>query len=125
MNTIEVEGGWSNEAIEIGFWHANKENERENIIQVILIDDAPPNSKNEVANKRENYWKNTKFAQDTYYEDELAKLTSNSIPVHAYSPLGSQILTDLVTEEILRNVGGSSKRKGSCRSIQEKIRKDL
>ncbi|CAF4350286.1 unnamed protein product, partial [Rotaria magnacalcarata] len=37
MNTIGVEGGWVNEAIEIGLWHANQEHEREPITQVILI----------------------------------------------------------------------------------------
>ncbi|CAF3149707.1 unnamed protein product [Rotaria sp. Silwood2] len=140
MNTIEVEGGWANEAIEIGLWHANRENERENITQVILIGDAPPNTRKEVNDKRnslgQNYWKKTKFAQATYYEDELAKLISNQIPVHAFyvekrakekfeeianrtgghcqmldinSSSGSDMLTDLVTEEILNNVGGESK----------------
>ncbi|CAF3308059.1 unnamed protein product [Rotaria sp. Silwood2] len=48
MNTIEVEGGLLNEAIEIGLWHANRENERENITQVILIGDAPPNTRKEI-----------------------------------------------------------------------------
>ncbi|CAF2540249.1 unnamed protein product [Rotaria sp. Silwood2] len=140
MNTINVEGGCGNEAIEIGLWHANNENERENITQVILIGDAPPNTQNEVNKKRqrhgEDYWKKTKFAKATYYEDELAKLTLNKIPVHTFfvandpeksfreiarrtggrsefldinSPFGSDILTALVTKEILRNIGGSSK----------------
>ncbi|CAF1573592.1 unnamed protein product [Didymodactylos carnosus] len=140
MNKIEVEGGWGNEAIEIGLWHANRENERENITQVILIGDAPPNTKNEVNEKKQRYgqsfWEKTKFAQSTYYEDELAKLKVDGIPVHAFfveqraeesfkkiaketggrcemldinSSSGSEMLTDLVTEEILRNVGGSLK----------------
>ncbi|CAF4095909.1 unnamed protein product [Rotaria sp. Silwood2] len=138
MNNIDIEGGWGNEAIEIGLWYANKEYEREPITQVILIGDAPPNTKTEVQSKRnhfgENYWKNTKFANATYYEDELAKLILKNIPVHGFfvdaraeksfkeiatksrgrsekldinSPAGSQMLTDLVTEEILRNVGGA------------------
>ncbi|CAF0828795.1 unnamed protein product [Adineta steineri] len=140
MNTIEVDGGWGNEAIEIGLWHANKENERENITQVILIGDAPPNTEVEVKNKRakngENYWQQTKFAQSTYYEDELAKLISNNIPVHAFyveknaeatfraiatktegrceeldinSDSGAEMLADLVTEEVLRNIGGDTR----------------
>ncbi|CAF3762063.1 unnamed protein product, partial [Rotaria sp. Silwood1] len=89
MNTINVEGGLGNEAIEIGLWHANKEHEREDITQVILIGDAPPNTKTEVTDKRrhkgEDYWKTTKFfARPTYCEDELAKLISKKIPVHAF-----------------------------------------
>jgi hypothetical protein len=152
MNTIEVEGGWSNEAIEIGLWHANRENEREPITQVILIGDAPPNTPDEVEEKREkfgeNYWKKTKFAQATYYENELAKLISNNIPVHAFfvdnnaevafktiasrtggrcemldinSSSGAQMLTDLVTEEILRNVGGSSKGNDLVQAYRDKF----
>ncbi|CAF0939888.1 unnamed protein product [Adineta steineri] len=140
MNAINVEGGWGNEAVEIGLWHANTENERENITQVILIGDAPPNTKTEVDQKRDNYgdayWKNTKFAEATYYEDELKKLISKQIPVHAFyvakqaeasfkkiaketggrchlldinSQAGANMLTDLVTEVILKNVGGEAK----------------
>ncbi|CAF3955884.1 unnamed protein product [Rotaria sordida] len=142
MNTINSEGDWGNEAIEIGLWHINRENEREDITQVILIGDAPPNTKSEVKQKRnrrgEAYWKQTKFAQATYYEDELAKLISKSIPVHTFfvdnraevifkeiaqrtggkcerldinSPLGAEMLTKLVTEPILnvcRNKKGNS-----------------
>jgi len=48
MNTIEAEGGLENEAIEIGLWHANRENEKERISQIILIGDAPPNTRREI-----------------------------------------------------------------------------
>ncbi|CAF1550656.1 unnamed protein product, partial [Didymodactylos carnosus] len=127
---INVEGGAGNEGIEIGLWHANVENEKEGISQVILIGDVPANTKQEVEQKRkhlgEDDWKNTKFKQSIYYADELEK----KIQVHAFfvekraeqnfheiakdrcaildinSPLGSNMLTDLVTEEILRNFGG-------------------
>lgn len=140
MNTIEAEGGWENEAIEIGLWHANQENEKERISQIILIGDAPPNTRKEIQEKRkyfgEIYWLDTHFAQVTGYTNELEKLISNNIPVHAYyverkakkefekiakctggqcqmldinSSAGSDMLTDLVTETILNNVGGNSK----------------
>jgi hypothetical protein len=83
-----------------------------------------------------NTGKKTKFVEPIYYKDELDKLKSNDISVHAFfiesraeksfreiaaetkgrcelldinSSLGSEMLTDLVTEEILRNVGGHSK----------------
>jgi len=140
MSTIESEKGWENEAIEIGLWHANQENEKERISQVILIGDAPPNSRKEIQEKRkyfgEIYWLDTNFAQVRGYTDELEKLISNQIPVHAYyvtrkaqeefekiakctggqcqmldinSSAGSDMLTDLVTESILNNVGGNSR----------------
>jgi hypothetical protein len=61
MSTINADGGWGNEAIEIGLWHANKEHERELITQVILIDDALSNNYGEVHVKRNTfghkYWK--------------------------------------------------------------------
>ncbi|CAF3712910.1 unnamed protein product [Rotaria sp. Silwood1] len=105
MNTIEVEGGWNNEAIEIGLWHANQENERENITQVILIGDAPPNTKDEnsstcffVEQQAEIIFK--QIAKQTGGRCEMLDINSSS---------GSQMLTDLVTEEILRNIGGSTK----------------
>ncbi|CAM2727660.1 unnamed protein product [Rotaria socialis] len=154
MNTIHVEGGWGNEAIEIGLWHANKEHNREPITQVILIGDAPPNSLKEVATKRSNfgqkYWKNTRFAKKTYYEQELETLVTNTIPVHAFyvekraeekfheiatrthgrcemldinSSLGSDMLTNLVTEEILNNIGGESKGKDLVTAYRKKFAK--
>ncbi|CAF4248425.1 unnamed protein product [Rotaria sp. Silwood2] len=154
MNTIDVEGGWNNEAIEIGLWHANKEHEREHITQVILIGDAPPNTQEDVQMKRnvfgQKYWKKTKFSEATYYEKELEKLVENSIPVHAFyvemraeekfqlianrthgrcemldinSSLGSDMLTDLVTEEILNNIGGQHKGKDLVTAYRKKFPK--
>ncbi|CAF4705970.1 unnamed protein product [Rotaria sp. Silwood1] len=92
MNTIEVEGGWNNEAIEIGLWHANEENERENITQVILI-----------------------VAEQTGGRCEMLDINSSS---------GSQMLTDLITEEILRNVGGSTKGNALVEAYRKIFHKD-
>jgi hypothetical protein len=121
---------------------------------VILIGDASPNQKDEVKRKRdhfgEKYWKTTRFAQPTYYENELEKLVENNIPVHAFyveerakeifhqiatrtcgrcemldinSSVGSEMLTDLVTEEILNNVGGESKGKDLVTAYRKKFAK--
>ena len=140
LNTIQVEGGMGNEAIEIGLLHANRENEKEPITQVILIGDAPPNTREEVTGRRkqfgEDYWKGTKFAQATYYEDELAKLSSNNIPIHAFfvdkgaevafrmiatategrcefldinAEKGSEILAAFIAKQILQSVGGAER----------------
>ncbi|CAF3824593.1 unnamed protein product [Rotaria sp. Silwood1] len=138
MNTIGPEGGMGEEAIEIGFWHAAKESEtQDGISQVILIGDAPANTKSDVTSKRarlgEAYWKQTRFATPTYYEDELQKLKNKNIPVHAfyltdwakdnfqriseeakgrceslniYSTAGAESLTNFVTEEVLRKTAG-------------------
>ncbi|CAF3546493.1 unnamed protein product [Rotaria socialis] len=138
MSTIGPEGGMGNEAIEIGLWHAVQQSETEqSIAQVILIGDAPANSKVDVANKRghfsESYWKTTEFHTPTYYEDELKRLKDKKIPVHTfyltdyaasnfkqiaketngrceslniYSEKGALLLTNFVTEEVLRKAAG-------------------
>ncbi|CAF3045236.1 unnamed protein product [Rotaria sp. Silwood2] len=139
MNAIGPEGGMGEEAIEIGFWYAAKESEmQDGISQVILIGDAPANSKSDVTSKRarlgEAYWKQTRFATPTYYEDELEKLKNKNIPVHAFyltnyakdnfkkianetkgrceslnicSTEGAESLTSFVTEEVLRKTAGN------------------
>jgi len=137
MEKIHPEGGWGNEAIEIGLWHVNQEFTKDEVDQVILIGDAPANSPSEVISKRngkgESYWKTTKFSVLTDYMKELNVLKERGVKVHAFfvdrhaennfreiakttggrcefldinSPSGAEMLTDLVTEEVLRNVGG-------------------
>ncbi|CAF4020109.1 unnamed protein product [Rotaria sp. Silwood2] len=138
INRIGPEGGKGHEAIEIGLWHAVKESERQDeISQVILIGDAPANTKTNVAKNRaqfgEAYWKQSRFATPTYYEDELEKLKTKNIPIHAFyltdyakdnfqkiaketkgrcewldisSTTGAESLTNFVTEEVLRKSAG-------------------
>jgi len=139
MDNIEPEGGWGNEAIEIGLWHANQEAASGTVNQVILIGDKPANTKNEVISKRrekgEKYWTKTKFTAPKFYETELNLLATNGIRVHTFyvdddsktvfteianktngrcekldinSSAGAEMLTNLVTEEILRSVAGDS-----------------
>jgi hypothetical protein len=138
MEKISASGGGDyEEAIEIGLWHANQENEKEEISQVILIGDAPAKAVDQIKEYRksyggEEYWKNSKFKQMTFYKDELQKLKNNNIPVHAFyldngarsnfeeiaretggkceslninSSMGSDILTNVVTEQILNSIG--------------------
>ncbi|ETO08396.1 Helicase conserved domain containing protein [Reticulomyxa filosa] len=156
MESVVADYGWGNEAIEIGLAHVNRECETEGVSQVILIGDAPANTKEEVITKRrdcpfrpvgsairqivgfydsgEDYWKNTKFSKPTYYKEELLLLKQRGIRVHAFfvnaqarqnfteiatatdgrcealdinSVKGSHLLTNLVSEEVLRDTGGS------------------
>jgi len=82
----------------------------------------------------ESYWKTTKYHQPTFYQTEIQQLQQKGIPVHAFyvdkyaktvfeeisqttngtcnfldinSEKGAELLTDLVTQQILRNAGGS------------------
>ena len=139
MSTISPEGGMGNEAIEIGLWYAVQQSETEDSIdQVILIGDAPANTKEEVVQKRrklgEQYWQTTEFSTPTFYKDELKKLKNKNIPVHTFyltegasssfkkiaeetkgrcepldinSPMGAELLTEFVTEEVLRKAARS------------------
>ncbi len=93
LSAVGPEGGWGNEAIEIGLWHVNHIAETTPVDQVILIGDMPPNDREEVTSKRadigqgkgECYWQAyPNFSQPTYYENELAKLVERKIPVHAF-----------------------------------------
>ena len=88
MEKISPDGGWVNEAIELGLWHANTEDEKQNISQIILIGDAPANTKAEVVGKRnmfkEKYWSKTALKKPTYYADELQRLREKNIPIHTF-----------------------------------------
>jgi GTPase SAR1 family protein len=137
MENVNVAGGMGNEAIEIGFAHANLENAAGFVSQIILIGDMPANTKQDVTAKRkrfgEDYWKDTKYRNATFAETELEKLKQANIPIHAFyvdrcaresfehfaketngrcamldinSATGAEQLTNLVTEEVLRSVGG-------------------
>ncbi|ETO03180.1 Helicase conserved domain containing protein [Reticulomyxa filosa] len=112
--------GDGNEAIEAILAYVNRELETYYISQVILIGDAPPNTQREMKEIRRN--------------NELRQLMSCNILVHAFficeraeqsfreiarvtngrcekldinSEKGSDQLTNLVSDEVLRNIGGS------------------
>ena len=86
-----------------------------------------------IANTGEDYWSKTKYKASTHYKDELKKLKEKKIPIHAfylhrdakdnfeeianetsgrcelldiYSSQGADLLTNFVTEEVLRKSGG-------------------
>ncbi|ETO33241.1 hypothetical protein RFI_03866 [Reticulomyxa filosa] len=88
METIRAGYGLGNEAIEIGLAYVNTQVKKMEVSQVILIGDMPPNTRQEVARKRqikgEYYWKGTNFSIPTYYEKELDLLEQCNIPVHAF-----------------------------------------
>ncbi|MDF3055354.1 MAG: hypothetical protein K0Q74_1261, partial [Gammaproteobacteria bacterium] len=109
--------------------------------QVILIGDMPPNTRDEVSSNRagsggEAYWRKTKYAVPTYYQEEVSALRQRGVPIHAFyikesaravfmqiaqatggqceeldinSSEGAVRLTKLITEQILRNVGGAER----------------
>jgi len=80
MTGIDVDGGLGDEAIEIGFWHVNKEAENRTISQVLLIGDAPPQSKEESkGNRHRNIynrrcWEGKDFENVYDYEEQMRYL---------------------------------------------------
>ena len=133
MSEVRACYGLGNEAIEIGLRHVNQEREAEEVSQVILIGDMPPNTRGEVKMHRAgaSFNAGNKWAEETYYEDELQHIIDAEIPVHAFyvdvhaekafrdiasrtngstgplditSTKGAEMLTSLVTERILVNV---------------------
>jgi hypothetical protein len=79
-----------NEAVEIGLAHAVQLHDIEEINQIALIGDMPPNTPDEVVRKRssnsggESYWSRTKFATPTNYEAELQKIRTRGIVLHSF-----------------------------------------
>jgi len=50
LDTVKTKGGMGNEAIEVLYQHANR---TQNLNMVFVVGDAPPNTKEEVGQKRE------------------------------------------------------------------------
>ena len=137
MSTVTAQGGWGNEAIEIGLYHAVREHKAKPITSILLIGDAPANTETDIAEKRHASsmdWGSTEFSNVTHYQEQLNQLIQHKIPIHTFylnstaekcfgsialqtggtcdeldvnSSDAADKLTNLVTEEILRRVGGS------------------
>lgn len=108
IDSISVSGGEGNEAVEVGLWHVNNENEIEEVDQVILIGDMPPNTLEEISSKRSasgHFYSNTQFGLVQHFEQELQQLKTNSIPVHGFYVSGS---AQESFEYISRETGGRS-----------------
>ena len=103
-----------------------------------MIGDAPANTENEVSKKRNYCdWKNTPYEQPTFWRKEIDRLKARPtpIPVHTFyidnyaesnfreiaketggrcealdiqSSSGAELLTQFVTEEILRKTAGEN-----------------
>jgi len=92
MEQISVEGGWGEEAIEVGLRHVNNEIANGCCSQVILIGDAPANSEEDINYKREHfgeqYWKQFYASKNQVpprsYETELENIIDNGVPIHCF-----------------------------------------
>jgi len=137
LKATSASGGHCNEAIEIGFWHANQQ---ANVKRVILIGNAPGKKDAEVSKKRHGYCKarflSTNYQQPTTVNIKMDKLIPKKIPVDCFFvntrcqaafekmakatdgkafPLvvskveGRELLIGHITTSILLHVGGEGK----------------
>lgn len=91
MDSVEASGGtWLEEAVEVALAHANQmAGNDDQVTQVILIGDAPPNKPDQVTKGRakltEAYWQATEhFATPTQADQEVSRLAERRLPVHAF-----------------------------------------
>ncbi|CAL6013594.1 Helicase-related_protein [Hexamita inflata] len=111
IDNIDAKGGSQEgqEAIEVGLNYANQERNN-GLNQVIIIGDAPPNSKYQIKlarkKKGDNHWIGTEFENPCYYQDELKQLKEAEAPVHT---LFMKPAAEKEFKEISRETNGESK----------------
>ncbi|KAL4496497.1 hypothetical protein ABPG72_014727 [Tetrahymena utriculariae] len=89
LQTVEATGGTDpGEAVEVGLWWANKQNDESPINQVIVLGDQPANLENEAQYHRDkfgqSYWDTTPLKGVSYYVPECNKLKIQNVPVHTF-----------------------------------------
>ena len=137
LKKTQASGGQGNEALEIGFWHANQQ---AHLRRVIVIGDADYNTQDDVINKRKKYgegrYRGTKYEKPTFAEVEMKQLKEKEIPIDTFyinyrcqqcfekmaaytggkvfplsmtKPEGRETLIGHLTTTILKLVGGGGK----------------
>eukprot|EP01083_Nonionella_stella_P130939 397531_1 len=85
LKHVPPDYGWGNEAIEVALEFVNND---PLVDEMIIIGDAPPNTKAEVIKKRnqrkQSYWENTKYKTAVYFDDELIKLKSRGLKINSF-----------------------------------------
>lgn len=87
MKGIKTNGGLGPEAVEIGLWHVNQETSNRPISQVLLIGDAPAQTKQESIKNRNKYrssWENKPFKDVNDYLEQLGLIKQKNIPIHSF-----------------------------------------
>lgn len=85
LTTVPANGGWGHEAVELALHDALKDHQAEPIGQIIIIGDAPPNTRADSDYKRVD--SGLTFAQypnPTYFDDQHAAVVAAGIVVHTF-----------------------------------------
>jgi len=120
LDTQGPAGGLGNEAVEIGLAHAVQLHDIEEINQIALIGDMPPNTPAEVTEKRsknsggEAYWSRTKFATATNYVAELQNIRSRGIVLHSFYVANH---AQSVFKSMAEQTSDKDGNKGTCREL--------
>ena len=84
LNQNDVRGGWGNEAVEIGLYHANKQLDA-GLSQITVIGDMPANTEEEFISKMNRkgpaYW-NKAFPGLTASAGQVQKIKAQGVPIH-------------------------------------------
>eukprot|EP01083_Nonionella_stella_P229397 812004_1 len=85
LKHVPPDYGWGNEAVEVALEFVNND---PLVDEMIIIGDAPPNTKAEVIKKRnqrkQSYWETTKYKTAVYFDDELIKLKSRGLKINSF-----------------------------------------
>ena len=93
LKNVVASYGWGREAVELGVYHAVQQHLVEPISQVIIIGDAPPNTRAESDLKRAEYTNSSRFPNPVYFDDQRAALMEAGVIVHAfYTPTASRVV---------------------------------
>ncbi len=76
-------GNGYREGVELGLHHAVQQHSAEPISQVIIIGDAPPNTRAQSEGKRNKY-PTSRFPNQLYFDDQRAALMEAGVVVHAF-----------------------------------------
>jgi hypothetical protein len=83
LHGVVASHGWGKEAVELGLYHALQEHARDPIRQVIIIGDAPPNTREEATLKRGRGPAVTRFPDPVYFDEQRAALLEAGVIIHA------------------------------------------
>ncbi|KAL4496499.1 hypothetical protein ABPG72_014729 [Tetrahymena utriculariae] len=109
QRVVATGGTCPGEAVEVGLWWENKQNDENPINQVIVLGDQPANLENEAQNHRkkfgQSHWDTTPLKGVSYYVPECDKLKKKSVPVHTFY---LNKCAKNIYEDISRLTGGQS-----------------
>jgi hypothetical protein len=108
IDPIAPNGGCGNEAIEMALWHTNQEASTFEVTQMIIIGDAPPNTRDETIKKRERsplYSTHSLYGAPVFFEEQLQEICRRKIRINSFYLKGTNAKTEF--QRMAQVTGGS------------------